>query len=63
MAGHEVRVAAADEFRERLRELEPDAVVGRPELLRAIGPLEGVRSVSLSRPVNMEELRRALHDE
>jgi DNA-binding response OmpR family regulator len=58
--GHDVRVADPGEAGDRLRELEPDAVIGHAEVLREVGQLEGVRRVTLARPVSMEELRRTL---
>ncbi len=60
LEGHEVWVTAVEGFRQRLRELDPDTVVGRRELLQAAGPPDGVRTVALTRPVNLAELRRAL---
>ncbi|MGD2217101.1 MAG: hypothetical protein PVJ64_10100 [Gemmatimonadales bacterium] len=60
--GHEVRVAESADQRDRLNDFVPDAVVYREGL--AGSPAEGdtARWVALTRPVNMEELRRALRE-
>jgi DNA-binding NtrC family response regulator len=58
--GHEVRVADSADQRDRVNDFAPDVVVYREGLSR--GPDEGdtARWVALTRPVNMEELRRVL---
>jgi hypothetical protein len=60
--GHEVRVADSADERDRVNDFAPDAVVCRAGKGR--GPRVGdtARWVALVRPVNMEELRRALRD-
>jgi hypothetical protein len=60
--GHEVRVADPADQRDRVNDFAPDTVVCREGLAR--GPEEGdsARWIALTRPVNMEELRRALRD-
>ena len=60
--GHEVRVADTADQRDRVNDFAPDIVVCREGLAR--GPKEGDSAgwIALTRPVNMEELRRALRD-
>jgi hypothetical protein len=60
--GHEVRVADSADQRERLNDFVPDTVVYREGLARGPAVGDTARWVALTRPVNMEELRRALRD-
>lgn len=60
--GHEVWVADSVEERERLNEFAPDTVVYREGLSRGPGRGDTARWVALTRPVNMEELRRVLRE-
>lgn len=60
--GHEVLAADPADERDRVNDFAPDTVVYREGLSR--GPQEGdaPRWVALTRPVNMEDLRRALRE-
>jgi hypothetical protein len=60
--GHEVRVADSVDQREQVNEFAPDAVVYREGLSRGPEAGDTARWVPLTRPVNMEELRRALRE-
>jgi CheY-like chemotaxis protein len=60
--GHEVQVSDASEVVDRSREFGPDLVVGTEEAVLTLGQRTRVPVVTLSRPVNMEELRRTLRD-
>lgn len=58
--GYEVRVADPADPQDRKNEFAPDTVVYREGLSRGPAAGEAARLVALTRPVNMEELRRAL---
>jgi len=60
--GHEVRVADSVDERQRVNDFTPDAVVYREGTARGPEAGDGARWLALKRPVNMEELRRALRD-
>ncbi len=60
--GHDVRVVDVGQAQERLAELGPGAVVcGESHLLDLVAEPQ-VRWIELGRPVDMEELRRALRE-
>ncbi len=58
--GHDVRVADTPEAAERENDFAPDAVVYGEGFSRSVGP--EAQRIALQRPVNMEELRRALRE-
>jgi hypothetical protein len=60
--GHEVRVADSADARDRVNDFAPDTVVYREGLSRGPEKGDAARWVALTKPVNMEELRRALRD-
>jgi DNA-binding NtrC family response regulator len=60
--GHEVRVADSAEGRDRLNDFVPDTVVCREGLSHGPEKGDNAQWIALTRPVNMEELRRALRD-
>jgi len=60
--GHEVQVSDTSEWGDRSREFDPDVVVGSEDALPPSGSGTSVPVITLSRPVNMEELRRTLRD-
>ncbi len=61
--GHEVRVADAADEADRVNEFAPETVVYREGLSRIAGQGSQARWIALTRPVNMEELRRALRED
>ncbi len=61
--GHEIRAAEPAKLDDRLKECAPDTVVYREGLMRAPGGGGRTRWVALTRPVNMEELRRVLRED
>jgi len=60
--GHEVQVSGISEALDQLEAFRPDAVVGSEDGLRIVGGRPGLQTVLLSRPVNMEGLRRVLRE-
>jgi len=60
--GHEVQASGVSEALDRLEAFRPDAVVGSEDGLRMVGGRPGFQAVVLTRPVNMEELRRVLRE-
>ncbi|UCF19727.1 MAG: hypothetical protein JSU87_17725 [Gemmatimonadota bacterium] len=58
--GHEVGEAEAGELEERMTRFRPDVVVGDESCAPRAGGL--ARFVRIAKPVNMEELRRALRE-
>ncbi len=60
--GHPVDVAAPEDVRERLAESAAETIVCAPANVTDRFEAEGVRWVEFGRPVNMEELRRAVRE-
>ncbi len=60
--GHQVDVAVPAEARERLAESAAETILCAPGDIGDRVEAEGVRWVELGRPVDMEELRRALRE-
>ncbi len=59
--GHDVRVADLSEARDRLADLGSGAVVCSDSRFRDLAPPQA-RWIEFGRPVDMEELRRALRE-
>ncbi len=60
--GHQVDVAAPADASERLTESAAEAILCAKGELSERVEAEGIRWVEFGRPVNMEELRRALRE-
>ncbi len=60
--GHQVRVADSAAERDRLNDFAPDFVVYWEGRSHGPDKADTARWVALTRPVNMEELRRTLRD-
>lgn len=61
-AGHEVEVADPRGARDRVGNFAPGYIVGYKDGLAALAEMPDAQTIVLSRPVNMEEVRRVLRE-